>query len=70
MMRKCLAILGFSFLLFAALLPANAQTSPASNPSTVPAADPAATAAQVNLPEEELGRFSPEIRESLRAFCE
>ena len=57
MTRKCLAMLGFSFLLFAALLPANAQTSPASNPSTVPAADPAATAAQVNLPEEELGRL-------------
>ena len=56
MTRKCLAIPGLSFLLFAVLLPAIAQSNPAS--SSVPAQSSASTtAAQSNISDEELGRL-------------
>jgi tetratricopeptide (TPR) repeat protein len=57
MTRKCLAIPGFSFLLFVALLPANAQTNPPANPTPAPANTPSAVAQQANLSDEELGRL-------------
>ena len=56
MIRKCLAILGFSFLLFVALPPADAQTNPPTDSSTAQKIDPA-TAAQANLNDEEVGRL-------------
>src|SRR3974377_614439 len=56
MIRKCLAILGFSFLLCAALLPADAQTNPPTNPTAAPA-NAVTDSAQANLSDEELGRL-------------
>lgn len=56
MTRKCLAIPGVSFLLFAALIPANAQTTPPANPAPMPA-DSSTVAQQANLSDEELGRL-------------
>jgi tetratricopeptide (TPR) repeat protein len=53
MMRKCLAIPGFSFLLLVSFLPANAQTAS----EQTPALAQTATAAQANLSDEELGRL-------------
>jgi len=73
MTRSCLAIPGVSFLLFVALLPANAQTTP-QPASTAPATStPAATSAppQATLPDEELGRLyivRKEYREAQQIF--
>lgn len=53
MMRKCLAIPWFSFLLLVAFLPANARTAS----EQTPAPAQTATAAQANLSDEELGRL-------------
>jgi len=56
MTRKCLAILGFSFLLFAALPPANAQTNSPNNSATPQKID-STTEVPANLTDEEMGRL-------------
>ena len=55
MTRRCLAIPGFSFLLFVTLLPVCAQNNPPANPTPPPSDPPVAQ--QANLSDEELGRL-------------
>jgi len=71
MTLRCLAIPGFCFLLFVALLPANAQTDPPANPAPAQANAPAAAPEQPNLSNEELGRLyivRKQYREAQQVF--
>ena len=70
MTHKCLAIPGFSFLLFVSIFPVNAQTTPPANPPAPSSATPAAVG-QPSLDDEELGRLyivRKQYREAQQVF--
>jgi len=72
MMRNCLAIPGFSFLLFVALLPARAQTAPPDASAASQTAAPAAAPAPLPpISDEDLGRLyivRKQYREAQQVF--